>query len=211
MPRAAAVAAAAGIPDLLQLVVKLTQSLMADRLMFVDNLEVRWWVGWVGGGGAERGWGQPPAGPIILRLSALSRQSSQLTTLLSCCFTPTHTAPCHSHCPRPHCCRLPQSTVLEVKQIEGLGTTIDVVLVNGMLREGDTIVVCGLGGPIVTTIRALLTPQPLRVSCACGVVDRLAEMWARGVGVAGGNCDFAVAALCRLLSYLVMPPHPLAR
>lgn len=31
---------AAGIPDLLQLVVKLTQSLMVDRLMFVDNLEV---------------------------------------------------------------------------------------------------------------------------------------------------------------------------
>jgi hypothetical protein len=30
----------AGIPDLLQLVVKLTQSLMAERLMFVNNLEV---------------------------------------------------------------------------------------------------------------------------------------------------------------------------
>lgn len=70
--------------------------------------------------------------------------------------------------PRTHPSNQPtnQPKVLEVKTLEGLGTTIDVVLINGTLKEGDRIVACGLQGPIVTRIKALKTPQARRVVSA---------------------------------------------
>ncbi|KAI2624297.1 hypothetical protein GGR54DRAFT_569325 [Hypoxylon sp. NC1633] len=55
-----------------------------------------------------------------------------------------------------------QATVLEVKAIEGFGMTIDVILSNGILREADRIVVCGVEGAITTNIRALLTPATMK-------------------------------------------------
>ena len=48
-----------------------------------------------------------------------------------------------------------QCTVLEVKVVEGLGATADVILANGTLKRGDCIVMCGFGGPVVTRVREL--------------------------------------------------------
>jgi translation initiation factor 5B len=84
-------------------------------------------------------------------------------------------------------------TVLEVKPIQGIGTTIDVVLVNGMLHEGDTIMVCGLGGPIVTQIRALLTPQPMKEMRVKGdYVHHTSLRAAIGVKISAQDLDEAV-------------------
>lgn len=52
-----------------------------------------------------------------------------------------------------------ECSVLEVKPINGLGMTIDVILVNGVLHRGDQIMLCGYHGPIVTRIKTILTPQ----------------------------------------------------
>ena len=54
-----------------------------------------------------------------------------------------------------------KGTILEVKEEKGLGSTIDVILYDGMLKQNDIIVIGGINGPIVTKIRALFEPKPL--------------------------------------------------
>ncbi len=55
-----------------------------------------------------------------------------------------------------------RGTVLEVKEEHGLGVTIDVIIYDGHIKRGDTIVVGSIEGePIVTRVKALLKPRPL--------------------------------------------------
>ncbi len=76
-----------------------------------------------------------------------------------------------------------KGTILEVKDIPGLGKVIDVILYDGSLNVGDSIVIATLEQPFVTRIKALFLPKPLteirenkskfesvkKVTASCGV------------------------------------------
>ncbi|KAB7517918.1 translation initiation factor IF-2 [Halosegnis rubeus] len=85
-------------------------------------------------------------------------------------------------------------TVLEVKDEQGFGTTIDIVLYDGTVTGEDTIVVGGKNSPIVTDVRALLHPRPLaeiRTEKHFEKVDSVSA--ATGIKIAAPDLDDAMA------------------
>ncbi|MFU1782695.1 translation initiation factor IF-2 [Haloarcula japonica] len=85
-------------------------------------------------------------------------------------------------------------TVLEVKDTQGFGTTLDAIIYDGTIRSDDTIVVGGLQGPIITDVRALLRPRPLeeiRTEQEFEQVDQVAA--ADGVKIAAPDLGDAMA------------------
>jgi translation initiation factor 5B len=53
-----------------------------------------------------------------------------------------------------------RGTVLEVKQEQGLGLTLNAIIYDGNIRAGDTIVLGTTGEPKVTKVKGLLKPKP---------------------------------------------------
>ncbi|CAI2349615.1 unnamed protein product [Caenorhabditis sp. 36 PRJEB53466] len=88
------------------------------------------------------------------------------------------------------------ATVMEVKSLPGLGTTIDVILVNGTMRAGDVIVLTGSDGAIVTQVRELLMPKPLKELRVKNDYIHYKEVrGARGVKVLAKNLEKVLAGL----------------
>ena len=70
------------------------------------------------------------------------------------------------------------------------------ILTNGKLKEGDTIVVAGIEGPIVTQIRALLTPQPLKeLRVKNQYISNKELPAAQGVKIAAKDLEKALAGI----------------
>ena len=86
------------------------------------------------------------------------------------------------------------ATVLEVVEERGFGATLDAVMYDGVVKEGDTIVVGGVNEPIVTEVRALLQPRELaeiRTEKQFQRVDQVSA--AAGVKIAAPELDDAMA------------------
>ncbi|XP_018418869.1 PREDICTED: eukaryotic translation initiation factor 5B [Nanorana parkeri] len=95
-----------------------------------------------------------------------------------------------------------RAQVMEVKALPGMGTTIDVILINGRLREGDTIIVAGVEGPIVTQIRGLLLPPPMKELRVKNQYEKHKEVLAaQGVKILGKDLEKALAGLPLLVAH----------
>ncbi len=86
-----------------------------------------------------------------------------------------------------------RGSILEVKDAKGLGTTIDVILYDGEVNKGDWIVIGGRE-PVVSKIKALLKPPPLkelRIEKQFKNVDSVSA--AAGIKIAAPDIERAVA------------------
>jgi len=88
-----------------------------------------------------------------------------------------------------------KGVVLEVKEEAGYGTTVDAIIFDGVLKKGDTIVLAGKSGPIVTKVRALLMPRPLQdMRMHEGFFTQIDQVVAAaGVKISASNLDDALA------------------
>ncbi|MCS7122248.1 MAG: translation initiation factor IF-2 [Archaeoglobaceae archaeon] len=87
-----------------------------------------------------------------------------------------------------------KGTILEVKEEKGLGITCDAILYDGTLKIGDKIAVATKDGAIITTVKAILKPAPMkeiRVESRFKSVEKISA--AAGIKIVAPNLENALA------------------
>lgn len=83
-----------------------------------------------------------------------------------------------------------ECVVLEVKNVEGFGTTLDVILVDGFLQENDKICVGTMDGPVITKVKSILVPQHCKDAKAKHSYDSVKRVNASlGFKIAANNLE----------------------
>lgn len=93
-----------------------------------------------------------------------------------------------------------KGTILEVKEDKGLGKTIDVILYDGTLDVGDTIVIGTLEEPLVTKVKALFVPEPLK---------EMRDVKGKFLSVKNVTAAIGVKIVCQVMDGVIagMPLH----
>jgi translation initiation factor 5B len=85
-------------------------------------------------------------------------------------------------------------TILEVKEEKGLGLTLDLILYDGTIMVGDDIAVATQGGVVITKVRALLKPRPMKEILVEDRFERVKSVVAAsGIKVSASNLEGAIA------------------
>ncbi len=90
-----------------------------------------------------------------------------------------------------------KGNILEVKKTKGMGTTIDIIIYDGIMKKNQYLVVGSIPEPIITRIRALLKPFPLQEirdkQCKFKQIKKVAA--ATGIKINAPNLENAVPGM----------------
>lgn len=86
-----------------------------------------------------------------------------------------------------------RGTVLEIKEVTGLGTTIDAIIYDGTVRRGDYLIIGGKE-PVITKIKALLRPPALKELRVEKKFESVKEVHAAaGIKISAPNLESVIA------------------
>lgn len=90
-----------------------------------------------------------------------------------------------------------KGTILEIKDEKGLGTTLDIIIYEGKISVGDTLIIGTLGEPLVRKIKALFEPEELtEMRDKKGKFRSVKEVYAAtGVKVAAPELEGVIAGM----------------